>query len=148
MKSKIYFISDGRGLVKIGVANNVHRRLQGMGSHPAWVILGVLQGDYTTETMLHDKFQHLNESNEWFKCNTELIEYIILNCVPELLREDREDLKAMDKIKYKRRETTRQKTYSPEKQKAYYLKHKEKKLAYSKQWYQKNRERILEKRKA
>lgn len=83
----VYFIRAAEvGLIKIGVANCVHKRLAGMGhTIPLTLeILGVMPcGRHSIlEQMMHGRFKHLRQRGEWFTEAPELLEHIKEHCQP------------------------------------------------------------------
>ena len=76
----IYFIQAGRkGPVKIGYTkNNIRDRLKNLQAATAEKLhlIGVLPGEVRNEKELHVKFKDLNIHGEWYKPETELIQYI------------------------------------------------------------------------
>ena len=63
----IYFVSDGK-YVKIGVTNNVEKRLQSLqsGNPKKLNLLFVIKGNKDLESYLHSKFKKYKKLNEWF----------------------------------------------------------------------------------
>lgn len=77
---KVYFLTDTKN-VKIGfTGGDVYKRLKQLntGSPLQLYILGWIEGDLQTEKELHMKFSHLRlkQNGEWFKANSDLIDYI------------------------------------------------------------------------
>ena len=77
----VYFIRAPQlGLIKIGVANCIHRRLADFGQIiPLDLeVLGVMPCGRQSilEQMLHGKFRHLRERGEWFREDEVLLTYI------------------------------------------------------------------------
>lgn len=79
LDTKIYFIQRGHdGPIKIGRGDNPKKRLRQLqtASPEPLNLLGEVCGSMEFETWLHRKFRHLNISGEWFKPDSELVEYI------------------------------------------------------------------------
>jgi len=66
-QSNIYFISDGE-CVKIGKANDVKKRLQGIqtGNSKPLKLLYTMKGDERLESFLHELFADYRKVGEWF----------------------------------------------------------------------------------
>jgi hypothetical protein len=66
--SKVYFIRDATGRVKIGKSFDVGKRLAQMqtGSADDLEIVRVIDGDFEEESWLHDRFHDLHIRGEWF----------------------------------------------------------------------------------
>ena len=64
----IYFISDGKGAIKIGVTNNIKRRiLQLRGGNPGELsLIGSIEGDARAERTIHAELKAHRLSGEWF----------------------------------------------------------------------------------
>lgn len=91
----IYFIQcELTGLVKIGLASNVHKRLSGLqtGSPTKLKLVGSIVFDASLEKLLHKHFEDDHSHGEWFKPNPQLSKIIntlsnedalffILNCI-------------------------------------------------------------------
>ena len=73
----VYFIQIGE-FIKIGWTGSIaKRRGQIQSSIPYDVtLLHTILGDYELEEILHAQFQHLHHRGEWFRADTELIDYI------------------------------------------------------------------------
>jgi len=76
----VYFIGNEElGIVKIGISNDVERRLSDIQvSFPYDLkILAVLENKTTQlEKYLHDKFEKYNKRGEWYELSKEIKEYI------------------------------------------------------------------------
>jgi DNA-binding Xre family transcriptional regulator len=75
----VYFVQQGdNGPIKIGVTNNVNKRLTALqgGSPVPLKLLVTFDGDQAFEAFLHRKFAHLRVHNEWFKPARELLDFI------------------------------------------------------------------------
>jgi hypothetical protein len=73
----VYFIqAEVSGLIKIGVARNMVRRLAALqtGNPDRLVVLGVIRDDspIRLESMLHSHFRAYHHVGEWFRPNAEL----------------------------------------------------------------------------
>lgn len=77
----VYFM-QGAGLVKIGVANDVGKRMRDLqcGSPILLSLIGFMVGDERHEKDLHVKFAHLRQHGEWFLLNDEITSFIESNC--------------------------------------------------------------------
>ncbi len=73
-RSYVYFISNGRGHVKIGISVNPGKRLIDLQvSNPdKLTLLGVRLGSRKLEKQLHEKFVSFRTSGEWFVLNDEI----------------------------------------------------------------------------
>jgi hypothetical protein len=73
----VYFIRAGEdGPVKIGKAWDVIRRLNGLQA-ACWVELRLLAtSQELTERAMHERFAHLRIRGEWFRAESELLEFI------------------------------------------------------------------------
>ena len=83
----VYFIRAPQlGLIKIGVANCIHRRLADFGQIiPVDLdVLGIMPCGRQSilEQMLHGKFRHLRERGEWFREDDALLDYIKAHAHP------------------------------------------------------------------
>ena len=67
--SVVYFIAAYRGLVKIGVARDVQKRLRALqtGSGVALTLLATVPGSYALERHYHDRFAAFRRHGEWFE---------------------------------------------------------------------------------
>lgn len=77
----IYFIqSEHGGPVKIGRADDVAKRLQGLqtGRPDKLVLLAAAPGTVADERIVHRKFNHYREKGEWFSFSEEVREFINL----------------------------------------------------------------------
>jgi hypothetical protein len=80
----IYFVrrQDDRGLIKIGVSVRLSRRIkqpdfqQYFDSPAELVVLGVMDGGYADESVLHKKFGFARVIGEWFDPYDELLAFI------------------------------------------------------------------------
>lgn len=76
----VYFIQrvDGTGPIKIGVADDVPRRLGGIQtSHPEPLhVLAVMRGGVSMERSLHERFASLRMQGEWFRPEPDLLAFI------------------------------------------------------------------------
>jgi len=70
----IYFIRQGSTHIKIGYSADPNSRLACLqtGSPVKLHLQATMQGDFKTETGLHEMFAHLRKKGEWFKYNDEL----------------------------------------------------------------------------
>lgn len=76
--STLYFAQVGE-FVKIGIARNIKRRLDGFRLHCPYpvVLLGTIEGmNRPQEISLHRKFAHLHHWKEWYRADPELLDYI------------------------------------------------------------------------
>ena len=64
----IYFISDGRGSIKIGMSSDVNSRLAQLqcASPTRLSVIGCMSGDSKSEAKLHRIFNDLRVNGEWF----------------------------------------------------------------------------------
>jgi hypothetical protein len=71
-----YFIQSESGHVKIGRSHNPLARLKSLqtGRHDRLKIVKIIKND--VETQLHQRFAHLRESGEWFRCDKELADFL------------------------------------------------------------------------
>lgn len=85
--SFVYFIQDSWGNIKIGVAQDVERRLRGVQSNNSMpvVLLAIERGGHRRESELHEHFDCLRihdgetlaaGAREWFRPGRELMSYI------------------------------------------------------------------------
>ena len=75
----VYFLqSQTLGLVKIGSANNVARRLDQLRTAcpDELRLIAVINGDVEAERQLHKKFARLRVRGEWFHPGEDLMRYI------------------------------------------------------------------------
>ena len=80
----IYFIQAGDGgPIKIGLARDAHVRAKGLQTahYETLRIIGIVEGDFETETRLHNLFANYRLRGEWFKPCTEILDYISSYCV-------------------------------------------------------------------
>jgi hypothetical protein len=82
----IYFIqaATSGGPIKIGVTIDLKRRLKQIEKQTGWklFVLGVMDGSYTEERILHHKFATDYIESEWFNESTEIREFIDAECMP------------------------------------------------------------------
>lgn len=67
--SLVYFIeAHGRGLIKIGKADNPVKRLEQLRESTGWDLrlLGTIHGGFETERVLHQMFAEHRKTGEWF----------------------------------------------------------------------------------
>lgn len=71
----IYFIQAENGLIKIGVSENVTRRLESLQamSPLELELIGTCPGDYRAEGRLHERFREYATKGEWFEPCDELL---------------------------------------------------------------------------
>lgn len=79
----VYFAEAG-GMIKIGHSRRLAKRMQALrSSNPAGAkLLGVIPGSSAAEGGVHERFEHLRQSGEWFASAPELREFIAKNCDP------------------------------------------------------------------
>lgn len=73
----IYFVRSGDA-IKIGVSGNIPLRIRTLATacqRPV-ELLAVMPGGYADEKALHDRFAHLRGHGEWFRADTELVDFI------------------------------------------------------------------------
>lgn len=78
-KGTIYFIrGQSAGLIKIGIAKSVEKRLKTLqsGSPVLLVVLATMPGTGLTERELHHRFAHLRRHGEWFEPGDDLLAFI------------------------------------------------------------------------
>ena len=79
-KKFLYFIRRGSdGPIKIGIAEDVEQRRRALSTGSAerlYVLLSIPQTNEINERSIHEKFDHLRQSGEWFDPSTDLLEYI------------------------------------------------------------------------
>lgn len=70
----IYFVRSYSQFIKIGTSTNVETRLKGLqtGSPIKFKIQAILDGDFKTESGLHEMFKHIRYNGEWFRYTDEL----------------------------------------------------------------------------
>lgn len=76
---RVYFIKHGRRMVvKIGVSNNVDKRLSALttSSGERLTCIATIEGGYGLEKALHRQFAKYRIKGEWFKLEGELAAYI------------------------------------------------------------------------
>jgi hypothetical protein len=76
--SKVYFIQEKTGPIKIGITDNVHKRLKELqtGNSDELKILHWTTGGRALEASLHKKFNEFHKFGEWFWPKKELIDLI------------------------------------------------------------------------
>lgn len=76
--SFIYIVGDNTGRVKIGVTNNVRKRVSSLntGRSTPLSVLGVMAGTIEQEKALHAKFNALHVRGEWFRRSPEIDEFV------------------------------------------------------------------------
>lgn len=83
----IYFIQRGdAGPIKIGYAKDLGTRLQNLQTwhdEPLRVV-GVIEGDRTTERQMHERFASLRIRGEWFECREELSAFVATLITPDV----------------------------------------------------------------
>lgn len=74
----IYFVKNSEGLIKIGYTKDIQKRLSTlMHDHGQDLqLLKCICGTRYSEKSLHKRFSSLSVGKEWFRSNTELIEFI------------------------------------------------------------------------
>lgn len=78
----VYFIQTGQyGNIKIGYTKYLAQRIKTLqtGCAENLQLLGFINGDKGKERALHKQFREYHIKGEWFKLNSELIEYINLH---------------------------------------------------------------------
>lgn len=77
----IYFISNGRGLVKIGVSKSPSSRLSQLqtGSSDILTLIREMEGGVEAENYLHRKFADHRVSGEWFIFQDEMMSVVVPN---------------------------------------------------------------------
>lgn len=77
-ESQIYFIQQEGGPVKIGVSNDVEKRLATLqtGSPRLLRLLGSIPGDELLEQEIHHRFSGHRLQGEWFEASPELMAFI------------------------------------------------------------------------
>lgn len=76
--AKIYFLQNGSGLIKIGFADDVEKRvaqIQPMAGENLSVLC-VIDGGRKIETELHKRFSEFRHFGEWFKPSQEIMDFI------------------------------------------------------------------------
>jgi len=82
--SNVYFILDKKSnAVKIGKSNNIEERISDLqtGNSNPLIVENFIEckseeHSFEFEKELHKKFEHLNIRGEWFKYDSDLIDYI------------------------------------------------------------------------
>lgn len=81
----VYFAQEKEGgPIKIGFSFNVKLRTK------HWRVIALLPGARKTEKYLHGKFAHLRIAGEWFRPETELLEFIVKPELPDFDEEEKE----------------------------------------------------------
>jgi hypothetical protein len=80
----IYLIQDADGLIKIGTTIRLSQRLKQLKSeHKQHLkVLGVVDGSYADEAVLHLRFAHSRVLGEWFQPTDELNDFIATDARP------------------------------------------------------------------
>lgn len=92
----IYFVRAAQS-VKIGVVGSAKymddrlRKLQ-CGSSIPLVVLGIMEGDFTAEKALHDRFSEQRYLYEWFHLTPDIVNFIETNCRPFVAMTNRSNL--------------------------------------------------------
>jgi hypothetical protein len=83
---KVYYISDGNGLVKIGFSSAPGRRLSSLAAgNPNWCILAIEPATILTEDLRREQFKDEWVCNEWHKLSTRLKDWIaFINAVARI----------------------------------------------------------------
>ena len=77
MRSRVYFMQDASGDIKIGRSVNVRRRLRSfLTANPSIKLLVDIAGGARVEGNLHRRFAHLHTRREWFQSSSALLEFI------------------------------------------------------------------------
>ena len=107
----IYFYQGEKtGLIKIGYSSkeNLDSRLSDIQSYSPdkLILLKVVEGDYSVETMIHRKFRDARSHGEWFKPVDSLLDFInppseAQKYTPEICRLYTEESKSIDYISQK-----------------------------------------------
>ena len=73
----IYFVQC-HGLIKIGMTRSWHARLRKMGTDIPGeaIILHTEPGTFADEKDTHRRFAHLRERGEWFRADSDILDYI------------------------------------------------------------------------
>ena len=103
----VYFVQDiDGGPIKIGKAVKLSLRLPTLevASGRRLKVLGVMDGQYETETKCHRMFNHLRVAGEWFNPGDDLLRFIKENAVPWDGIDEHEDVyKFPDSVNTKKR---------------------------------------------
>lgn len=93
----IYFIQHGEdGYIKIGYTSRLETRLRELRKQYGVVtLLGICDGDKTTERELHSRFSTLNRFGEWYRPTDELREFIAHHTHAAVIRPYRRDRKTV-----------------------------------------------------
>lgn len=77
----IYFVQRADGAIKIGFSDNFQFRFRQLESKNGRLeLLGLMDGDLTTESEMHSRFQHLHfDKKEWFRDSQDLRQFIAVN---------------------------------------------------------------------
>lgn len=77
-RRKIYLIQASDGSIKIGIAKNPEKRLQGLQvACPLELkLLGCWEGDSSEERRLHKKYEKSRNRNEWYHLTEEMMDLI------------------------------------------------------------------------
>ena len=64
----IYFVSNGKGAIKIGITTNLNARMRQLRTSNAGFLslIGSIKGDARTEKSIHADLKHRRLSGEWF----------------------------------------------------------------------------------
>lgn len=85
-QNRVYFIASGVKAVKIGYTALGYKRFEDLqiASHTKLRLIGMIEGDRTTEAGLHRRFAEYHIRGEWFSIEGELADY--LKTVPKFNR--------------------------------------------------------------
>lgn len=75
----IYFIKESAlGSIKIGISRSVADRLSQLQRNMPQKLecLGFIEGNFSDEKILHEKFSHLKIRGEWFREDNELSDFL------------------------------------------------------------------------
>jgi hypothetical protein len=80
----VYFISNGRGRVKIGMTSDIQARVSSLqvGNHEALTVLRLVDGSAATERWFHKRFASLWITGEWFRYSDEMMTAIPPDEIP------------------------------------------------------------------
>jgi DNA-binding XRE family transcriptional regulator len=86
----VYFIQSKAGPIKIGFTKAITRRLSALqqANSENLNLLGLMQGGFKVEKTLHEKFIHLRIHGEWYRPDTELLEFITQNKLSTTIMDD------------------------------------------------------------
>lgn len=77
MRSRVYFMQDASGDIKIGRSVNIARRLRSfLTANPNIRLLVDISGGAKVEKNLHRRFAYLHTRREWFHSGKALLEFI------------------------------------------------------------------------